>query len=84
MSKSILSKVSSASSNFSIGSTARDLKGGPLKVCYTSTLALSEDEKTLAHLASQILEDPVASRRLSERIVEIIELDLQKQRERGF
>lgn len=41
------------------------------------------DAKTLTKLAEQVLADPIAMRRLSERVIAIMTLDLQQQCERG-
>lgn len=47
------------------------------------TSALSaEDSQELAALASQILDDPVALRRLSDRVFELLKQDLQQEQER--
>ena len=49
-------------------------------------LNLSSDDSTseeLANLAKSILEDPIATRRLSEQVLEMMRQDLYRQRERG-
>lgn len=71
--------------NKTISKTIHQLKNAPLANQSAQPLKSSErqDQKTLYKLASKVLADPIACRRLSERVLEIMRLDLQQQRERG-
>ncbi|MEO0985392.1 MAG: hypothetical protein AAFY20_07575 [Cyanobacteria bacterium J06639_14] len=71
----------------SVGSKTRHLRNQPLGLIPSSILKTTPQEDpafaTLAQLAAQIRQDPVAMRRLSERVIEMLRLDLHQQRERG-
>jgi hypothetical protein len=58
----------------------------PLGFISSGCLNPSSDDSTseeLANLAESILEYPIATRRLSERVLEMMRQDLYRQRERG-
>lgn len=65
---------------------SRSLVGQPLSLlAFGSLIPLSKDSEDfqhLAQLAGQLLEDPAAMRRLSERVLEMLTLDLQQHRDR--
>lgn len=42
------------------------------------------DLDTLAQLAAQLLQDPIAVYHLSDRVFELLQQDLDRQRERGY
>lgn len=69
----------------SVSKTIHQLKNVPLKCNSTQALKSSGQraQSDLFKVASQVLNNPVALRRLSERVLEIMRLDLQQKRERG-
>jgi hypothetical protein len=46
-------------------------------------LPQSEDMAMLSQLAAQLLDDPLALQQLSDRVVELLHQDLERQRERS-
>ncbi len=81
------SKKSSSKAESSLGRSILDTRNMPLGFIFSSGLnPSSQDDSTLeelANLADNILEDPIATRRLSERVLEMMRRDLYHQRERG-
>lgn len=70
-------------SSYPIGSNTNALPGIiPLSILGTTPQAHPAFNH-LAKLAEQIIEDPIAMRRLSEQVIEMLTFELQQQHERG-